>query len=667
MNKELKEYINTKLLTKTGAINVAIIRRDKFPISDIGKQILLETEFLNIYPDITMGQRIRAIQEDLLELKYCSCGKLAQLFSHTCGNKECKNKAISDCKNTFLTANILENNDDTINKQKFIELEKENKVQDVRTEILEFVKNILTKSNGHLNIERISQLNKTNLDIFSKICILTYFCANHNINLYNRLKFIILDKNELSFCSCGKLNKLSGDLDKLFTPSCGNPKCYYKLVSIGNLNKADDITLIKAKNLITNKSEYWNILQEFLDNLKYYIPIEYTEFRKYILDVYHNAGECDYNILGTNRAYCQFKTNNDIIKSLVFYTSFIKATIDTLNINERLYYIINNIQDIVCCKHCKTTNIEFISIKNGYRKYCRDCYPLFYNESSGENELYEYIKKLNILDIKRGSRSIIAPLELDIVIPSKKLAIEYNGNYWHSERNGTINDYHLNKTNRCKEIDYQLIHIFEDEWLLQSKIVKARLKARLGLTKYAIYARKCEIKEIDNNIKNKFLEKYHIQGQDLSSIKLGLFYKNRLVAVMTFGKRRFDDKEGFELIRYCTIANFNIVGGAGKLLAYFRNSYNKENLPIISYADKRWSTGNLYKQLGFTLLHESGPNYYYIHPSNLLKRYSRITFQKHKLHAILEKFDPLLSEAENMKNNGYSRIYDCGNYVFELK
>jgi hypothetical protein len=216
----------------------------------------------------------------------------------------------------------------------------------------------------------------------------------------------------------------------------------------------------------------------------------------------------------------------------------------------------------------------------------------------------------------------------------------------------------------CKDIGYQLIHIFEDEWILQNKIVKARLKAILGLTKRSIYARKCEVKEIDNNIKNKFLEKYHIQGQDLSSTKLGLFYKNRLVAVMTFGKRRFDDKEGFELIRYCTMANFNIIGGAGKLLSYFRKMH--PNTSIISYADKRWSTGNLYKQLGFTLLHESGLNYFYIHPSDPLKRHNRISFQKHKLENILEDFDPLLSEAQNMVNNGYSRIYDCGNYVFEL-
>ena len=667
MNTELKEYINTKLLTKTGAINVAIIRRDKFPLSEIGKQILVETAFLNVYPDISIGQRIKAIQDNITELKYCSCGKLAQLFSHTCGNKECKNKAISDCKNTILTTDILENNDDTINKQKYLELEKENKILSIRNEILEFIRNTLTKSNGHLNIERISQLNKTAPDIFNKICVLTYFCADHDINLYNRLKFILLNKNELSFCSCGKLNRLSGDIDKLFTPSCGNPECYYKLVSIGNINSGPKNTITKKNNLLDKKEQFKEKLLDFLANLNLYTPIEYIELCKYIKTMYKNHIGDDYNILllQSNRAYLQFNDTSDLVKSLIYYTPFIDANIDTLNLNERIYYILNNIKEHAKCKHCKTDNLEFVSIKEGYRLYCKLCYPLFnIGMSNGEEQIYNYLKIFNI-EIKQSDRTIIGPKELDIVIPSKRIAIEYNGNYWHSEKAGTDSTYHLNKTNKCKEAGYQLIHIFEDEWLLQNKIVKARLKARLGLTKYSIYARECTIKEIDNNVKNQFLEKYHIQGQDQSSIKLGLFYKNKLVAVMTFGKRRFDDKEGFELIRYCTIANFNIVGGAGKLLTYFRKLHPGES--IISYADKRWSTGNLYKQLGFKLLHESAPNYYYVHPSNVLKRYSRQTFQKHKLHAILESFDPLLSEFENMINNGYFRIYDCGNYVFELK
>jgi len=231
---------------------------------------------------------------------------------------------------------------------------------------------------------------------------------------------------------------------------------------------------------------------------------------------------------------------------------------------------------------------------------------------------------------------------------------------------GKDEKYHLNKTNRCNAEGYRLIHIFEDEWTNKQQIVKSRLKTILGVIHRSIYARKCEVREIDNKTKDQFLEHYHIQGKDLSSTRLGLFYKNRLVAVMTFGKRRFDDKEGFELIRYVTVANFNIVGGAGKLLAYFRKSHENDN--IISYADKRWSIGNLYKQLGFNLIRESAPNYFYINMcEDMMIRHSRMGFQKHKLKGVLKDFDENMTEIENMRNNGYTRIFDCGTLVYELK
>ena len=249
-------------------------------------------------------------------------------------------------------------------------------------------------------------------------------------------------------------------------------------------------------------------------------------------------------------------------------------------------------------------------------------------------------------------------------IPNKKLAIEYNGLYWHSELNNTNKNYHLNKTKLCENKDIRLIHIFEDEWNNKQQIVKNRLKYILKLIPYKIFARKCIIKEINSQLKDKFLNKYHIQGTDKSNIRLGAFYKNRLVAVMTFGKRRIalgsKNKNNFyELIRFCTISNFNIIGIAGKLLKYFKNKYKPKN--IISYADRRWSQGNLYKQLGFKLDHISPPNYWYIKNGIRIHRFN---FRKNVLKDKLNIFDMELSEWENMKNNDYDRIWDCGNYVF---
>ena len=114
-------------------------------------------------------------------------------------------------------------------------------------------------------------------------------------------------------------------------------------------------------------------------------------------------------------------------------------------------------------------------------------------------------------------------------------------------------------------------------------------------------------------------------------------------------------------MRYCTISSFNITGGAGKLLKYFRKHYQGS---IISYADKRWSNGSLYRSLGFTELDDSAPNYYYVKGNT---RESRQKFQKHKLEKVLEVFDPRLSEHQNMHKNGWSRIWDCGNKVFVLE
>lgn len=156
--------------------------------------------------------------------------------------------------------------------------------------------------------------------------------------------------------------------------------------------------------------------------------------------------------------------------------------------------------------------------------------------------------------------------------------------------------------------------------MYKKNIVKSRIKAIIGLTPYKIQARKCIVKEIDSKLANKFIEKYHIQGKSNSTVNIGLFYKNRLCAVMTFGKPRFTRKYDWELHRYCTLSNFNIIGGAGKLLSYFRKNYQGS---IISYADKRWSDGNLYRQLGFKELNDSEPEYYYT-KGNL--RFNRMEF-----------------------------------------
>ena len=288
---------------------------------------------------------------------------------------------------------------------------------------------------------------------------------------------------------------------------------------------------------------------------------------------------------------------------------------------------------------------------------CLVCYPFLSGFSNLEKEVCDFIKGY-FLDTIENSRGYISPLELDIVIPSKKVAIEFDGLIWHSDKFQNDSSYHLNKTKLCNDKGIRLIHIFEDEWVNNQEIVKSRLKAILGIEHKKTFARKCEIREITSKEKNEFLNKYHLQGEDKSKVKIGLFFENELVSVMTFGKPRFNKNYEWELIRFAS--SKQIIGGASKLLKYFERNYKP--LSIITYADKRWSQGNLYFNLGFTHKGDSSPNYWWTKSSVKLSRYE---CQKHKLKNILgDNFDEKLSENENMSLNGYYKIYDCGNMIF---
>jgi hypothetical protein len=208
-----------------------------------------------------------------------------------------------------------------------------------------------------------------------------------------------------------------------------------------------------------------------------------------------------------------------------------------------------------------------------------------------------------------------------------------------------------------------LLHIFSNEWKNEFKknIWKSIIKNKLSFSE-KIYARKCKIQMIDVKTKNKFLNENHLQGEDKSSVYFGLYYEDQLVSIMTFGTPRYNKNYEWEIIRFCNKLNTVTMGTASKLLAHFEETYKPKS--IITYADLRYSNGNLYKNLGFTLLHTSQPNYFYINVSNL-QIITRLNAQKHKLKNIPNFiFDPTLSEAQNMFTNKFRRIWDCGHLVF---
>lgn len=281
------------------------------------------------------------------------------------------------------------------------------------------------------------------------------------------------------------------------------------------------------------------------------------------------------------------------------------------------------------------------------------------NTSTGsaiQREITEFIKSLTDEEIITDCSSLIAPNDVDIYIPALNIAFEIDGVYWHGESMGRGRNYHLNKTQQCAAHGIKLIHIFSSEWNTKKEIVKSRLAYILGATPTRVYARKCTVALIQSSAANQFVDNYHTQGRRPATINIGLFHGEDLISVMTFSNHT---KYDYELVRFCSVNNVAVVGALGKMYKFFVDMFAPSS--VLSYADKRWGDGQGYGNVGFVFEGSTEPNYYYFSKNgDTDKLHSRVRFQKHKQRGVLQTFDPLLTEWENMANNGYDRIWDCG-------
>lgn len=300
----------------------------------------------------------------------------------------------------------------------------------------------------------------------------------------------------------------------------------------------------------------------------------------------------------------------------------------------------------------RTQAKETMLERYGELAYHHYCIPKDTNiEKYVQNILDEY----NIKYIC-NNRTILDGKELDIYIPERKLAIEINGCHWHSIEYKT-KTYHYEKYMKCIEQGIQLLTLWDDQINRNPELVKSIILSKLGIFAERIYARKCEIREVSSKDSLKFLSLYHLQGAVNSGVRLGLYYNNKLVSIMTFGKKRKSlgqssaDRE-WELYRYCNILNTQVIGGASRLLKYFINKY-KPSI-IESFSSNDISSGLLYKSLSFNKISDS-ISYWYIKDN---KRYHRFSFTKKRL--IEMGYDPTKTEKQIMKENRYECIYDSG-------
>ena len=329
---------------------------------------------------------------------------------------------------------------------------------------------------------------------------------------------------------------------------------------------------------------------------------------------------------------------------------------------------------------------EYFNINDYYLLYGKfkrligeEEFSKYSTRSHYEDELINFINSIYQGSINKNDRQLIKPKELDIYIPEKNLAIEFDGLYWHSfNQKILVNDFkykHLEKTRACEEKGINLLHIFENEWLdpIKQDIWKSIISYKLGIVKQRYFARKLEIvTDLNNNFIKNFYDINHIQGGSAPSpIKIGLYdpKTGKVVSIMTFGKSRYNRNIEYELIRFASLKYTACVGCAQRILKYFLKNHKPKSM--ISYANRRWasSLSNVYKTLGFKFIREAEPNYYYFKLDDPdLRLYPRVTFQKHKLenHVLTKDFyKSNLTETEIMFNAGFRRIYDSGNLVYE--
>jgi len=279
--------------------------------------------------------------------------------------------------------------------------------------------------------------------------------------------------------------------------------------------------------------------------------------------------------------------------------------------------------------------------------------------SQGERDLHAFLTDELGVEFESSNRTVLSGMELDIYIPERNVAIEYNGIYWHCEKYRD-RKYHQEKSLSCMGHGIQLVHVWEDDWTnpVKREIVKNKLRSKLGFpVSQKVYARKTSIVIPSASQVRSFYNSNHLQGFVRASKHIGLEYEGELVACASFHPMR---EEGvWDLNRFAT--SMTVVGGFSKLLSHFKKTteWNK----IVTFAHLDYSHGGVYEKTGFEKIKITEPGMWYTKGSVRLQRQR---FMKSKLKEVLENFDPDISEHANMLNHGFYKLYDAGSIRYEM-
>ena len=276
---------------------------------------------------------------------------------------------------------------------------------------------------------------------------------------------------------------------------------------------------------------------------------------------------------------------------------------------------------------------------------CRNCNPTLNGSSSQEEDIYRFITSVYTGTVIRHDRNVLNGKELDFYFPDLKVAIEYNGTYWHGYRKDTtlsLAEFKRKIEEKrliCESKDIRLITIDEADYVDRPDVFNRFIQDTICPRK-RVFARNCIIKEIDTDTARKFCEYYHVNGFKGGYKKLGLFYNDELLTVAIFGKH---PKYENECIRLAYKTGYDVVGGWAKIVKHFGKKF-------LHYVNLKYFRGE----------NKTGCGYRFYIKKKLVYRQQ---VQKKYLKNYCNNIDESLSDFQNcLMNNGIA-IFDVGNDI----
>lgn len=424
----------------------------------------------------------------------------------------------------------------------------------------------------------------------------------------------------------------------------GCPTCSYENRGL-NCRYDFDEYVARASSVHEGKYSYSRIHYETATAVVEYICPQHGKHSQMAADHLTGTGcrECGYELVS------QAKRHNfedyQVLASEVHSDKYLYVGL-TFDVRSTVHY--------VCPKHGMHSQSASAHLSG---QGCPRCSNLI---SKPSVEIKEFIESMGFAT-KQEHRFPGTRKAVDIIVPSLNLAIEYNGNYWHTSEY-VESGYHKAKTRLANNSGYRMIHIWSHEWSEKRALVESFLRVVCGKQEGKIFARKTEVTTPTRDEARLFLDTHHIQGAPITGSYLALKHEGVLCAVMCFNhntsaRGQTADATHIELTRFAT--NTSVVGGFTKLLQAYL-TVKPEVKTVVSYSDDRIFEGGVYQQAGFAKMHTTSPNYQYLE-KNALYPSHKANYQKSKL---IKRFGEEAcrgkTERQITEENNIYRIYDCG-------